>query len=487
MPVRQGKYLAGVMTIAAMGAGVAAAPAAHAEWNVRVVHEGQSIQVAVDSAAPGDTVYVMPGAYRESIQINKKLTLRGAGAGQVVIKPAATPSSGAPGQAPSTGTSAQAPSTGTSAQAPSTGTSAQMPATGVSGQASSTGPSVQKPAAGSAAQKPAIGTSAQKPAAGSAAQKPAIGTSAQKPAAGSAAQKPAIGTSAQKPAAGSAAQKPAAGAVKKPAAKAAGTAAACAAAGNGICVTGTAQQPVQEVRIESLAIQGFAADGIHASDTDRMAVEHVTVQENGRYGISQEMSTRAVISHNHVTDNTQQGIFLANSATKEAGALDTKGTVVSDNTLSGNRIGLTVRRVRAMDIQDNVVTGNCGGVFVVGDENIPRAGDLDIRNNEITANNKFCAANDRLPFIQGTGILLTGTEDARVTANQVRDNVGTSPLSGGIVLYPSMMGAPNVRNQVTGNVLSGNGPSDLADRDSTGSANTFTTNTCKVSEPAGRC
>jgi nitrous oxidase accessory protein NosD len=350
------------MAVAALGAAFVTAPAAHAEWGMRVVHQGESIQTAVDAAAAGDTVYVLPGTYRGSVQINKRLTLRGAGAGLVMLVP---------------------------------------PATGATGPA---------------------------------------------------------------------------------------TAAACAAAGHGLCVSGTADRAVSQVRIESLAVEGFRENGITAAATDRMTVRHVLVKDNGAYGISQENSTRAVLSGNSAVDNGQSGVFVANSIDTEGGALESGGTVIADNMLSGNRIGVTVRRVRDLDIAGNEATGNCGGVFVIGDENTPHAGDLDIRRNEITANNKYCAATARLPFIQGTGILLTGVEDARIADNQVKDNVGSSPMSGGVVLYPSSVQAANHRNQVTGNTLSGNGPSDLADRDTAaGSGNTFTGNSCQVSEPAGRC
>lgn len=359
MPVRQAKYLAGVMTVAALGAGFATAPAAHAAMGVHVVRAGQSIQRAVTAAHAGDTVYVMPGAYHESVQITKELTLRGAGAGLVTLQPAG--------------------------------------------------------------------------------------------------------------------------------AKAVVQANACAAAGHGICVTGTAGRAVRDVHIESLTVQGFAKDGINASGTDRMSVRHTVVSGNGQEGISQEKSTRAVLADNRIVNNAQSGVIVANAISEEGGALDTQGTVVSGNTLSGNRIGVTVRRVRTLQVRDNQVTGNCGGVFVVGDENNPKAGDIDVKNNTVTANNKYCAATTRMPFIQGVGILLTGAEDTRVTDNKVSDNVGTSPMSGGVVLYPSTVGATDQRDQVSGNTLSGNGPADVADRDTTGSGNTFTGNTCKVSEPAGRC
>lgn len=101
-------------------------------------------------------------------------------------------------------------------------------------------------------------------------------------------------------------------------------------------------------------------------------------------------------------------------------------------------------------------------------------------------NNKYCPPNDRLPFIQGTGIVLTGVEQTLVTQNQVDGNIGASPLSGGIVLFPSFVGGPSSGNTISDNVAVGNGPADLADRDS-GRGNTFARNDCRVSTPAGRC
>ncbi|MFI0943043.1 nitrous oxide reductase family maturation protein NosD [Streptomyces sp. NPDC021020] len=408
MLVRHSTYLAGVMAAAALGAGVMTAPAAHAAGSLHVVRAGQSVQEAVDAAADGDTVLVMPGTYRESVQITRNVTLMGAAPGQVTITAPAGQGAGSAPAAPPKSTAAAAAGhmdTTTSTTGADTGKQAPAPA------------------------QPQEGTAVS-------------------------------GTTTQ---------------------------AACAAAGHGVCVTGAAGKPLTAVRIEALDITGFRANGIDASGTDRMVVRHVLVQGNGAQGISQERSTRAVLSDNRAVDNGQSGIFVANLVSEEGGALDTRGTVISGNTLTGNRIGVTVRRARVLTVEDNTVSGNCGGVFVVGDENNPKAGDLDIRANRITENNKFCAASGRLPAIQGTGVLLTGAEDTRVTGNTISGNSGASPMSGGVVLFPSEVGVANLRDQVNDNTLTGNVPADIADRDTKGSGNTFSANSCAVSQPAGRC
>lgn len=261
---------------------------------------------------------------------------------------------------------------------------------------------------------------------------------------------------------------------------------ACSQADTGICVMGTEGQPVQGVNIRSLTVSGFKRNGIWASYTDRLSVERVISERNGTWGIAQERSTRGLFRDNVARDNTESGIFIANTVEREGGAVDTLGAVIRNNTLTGNRIGVTVRRVRNLSVNGNTLTGNCGGVFVVGDEGEPGAGDMIIRGNRIHENNKFCKGNSRLPDIQGVGIVLTGAEETTVRANSIRGNVGSSPLSGGVLLFKSFVGATNTDNVIQDNVVRDNRPADLADQ-GTGSGNQFLRNRCETSVPAGMC
>ncbi|MEV6618576.1 right-handed parallel beta-helix repeat-containing protein [Streptomyces sp. NPDC051051] len=360
-------YLA--CTAAVVGAGLGAAPAS-AGHMTHVVHAGQSIQKAVDAAAPGDTVLIAPGTYRESVTVTTPgLTLRGVGRG-VVIRPAAAKA--------------------TKTTAKSTGGAA---------------------------------------------------------------------------------------------AKAADT---CAAAGNGICVVGKKNRKLEDVTLASLTVTGFTRSGVYAVDTDRLTVRKVTALKNGVWGIAQEASVRGVFRGNTARDNGDAGLFLANTITTEQGATDTGGTLVERNRLEGNRIGVTVRRLRNLTVAENHVTGNCAGVFVVGDENKPKAGAVTVAANRIVRNNKSCPKTARLDALQGSGVVMTGTEDTLVTQNVIRDNAGKSPLSGGIVLFKSFVGTTSERNRISDNELSGNLPADLVDQE-TAKANTFEANSCQVSRPAGLC
>ncbi|AZK97261.1 DUF1565 domain-containing protein [Streptomyces sp. SID5473] len=344
--------------VVAVVAGVAAAPAHHGGRHT--VRPGESIQAAVDAAAPGDVILVSPGTYRESVEITTSgITLRGSGPGTVIAPPAAAE---------------------TKNRAES----------------------------------------------------------------------------------------------------------ACAKAGNGVCITGTESAGVTGVTIRSLTISGSAKGGLWASRTDRLTVREVTAEKNGTWGLGQEKSTRAVFRGNTARENKDAGIMLTNIVGHEAAATDSLGTVVADNTLTDNRLGVMLKRIRNVSTHSNEITANCAGIFVVSDESKPGSGDITIRSNTIHENNKFCAATPRLPAIQGSGIVLTGSDATLIKGNSVRGHHSDTLLAGGIVLAESYVGATNTGNVIEHNTVTENVAADLVDRGN-GTGNTFRKNSCASSKPAGLC
>ncbi|MBL1081142.1 right-handed parallel beta-helix repeat-containing protein [Streptomyces actinomycinicus] len=261
----------------------------------------------------------------------------------------------------------------------------------------------------------------------------------------------------------------------------------CLGAGNGICVVGGKNKALRDVTVADLKVTGFAKTGLWSMGTDRLTVEHVTADGNGQWGIAEEHSTRGVFRENTARSNGDAGLFLANNVKAEQGAKDSKGALVEENYLADNRIGITVRRLRNLTVTHNYVTANCAGVFVVGDENKPKAGSMTVSENLVTQNNKYCKKTARLPYLQGSGIVLTGTEKTLVMGNRVVGHKGKSPLSGGIVLFKSFVGVTSDKNRVTSNHLENNSPADLVNQEATKRNNAFDANHCLVSKPAGLC
>lgn len=79
----------------ALAAVLPPASGAFADQHRLQVHQGQSIQAAIDAAPPGSTIEVGPGTYSENLVIAKDgITLEGAGPGVTVLTPPAQPTPG---------------------------------------------------------------------------------------------------------------------------------------------------------------------------------------------------------------------------------------------------------------------------------------------------------------------------------------------------------------------------------------------------------
>jgi hypothetical protein len=357
MAIHQTQSFAAVTTVAVTGLTAAAPLRVRTDAGVtHVVRPGESIQRAVDGAAPGDTVPVRPGTYRESVLAKvSRLTVRGLGRSTVIMQGTGTPAN------------------------------------------------------------------------------------------------------------------------------------VCVAAGNGVCVTGTAEHRVTNVRIPSLAVSGFQKNGVRGYETDRLTVDRVLSENNGQQDIGQEKSTRGVFTGNTSRNNAESGVFLTNTVSEEGGATNTQGAVVRGNELSGNRIGVAIRRLRNLTVERNGITGNCGGVFVVGDEGTPRGGALAVSHNRVFANNRFCPKTGVWTSSRTPGSCPAVSRRPWRPGTRSETTWAPPTMAGGVVLYASLVGIANTGNTVSRNAALGNHPADLANRDAAGTGNTFTDSLCRISEPAGLC
>ena len=83
----------GAMLVLASWAGPASAAPGGSLHSTVLVSAGKSIQAAINAAAPGSTIRVAPGIYKENLWIPKNgIQLVGAGAGLTVLEPPAAPS-----------------------------------------------------------------------------------------------------------------------------------------------------------------------------------------------------------------------------------------------------------------------------------------------------------------------------------------------------------------------------------------------------------
>ncbi|HTN79808.1 MAG TPA: hypothetical protein VMK16_09050, partial [Acidimicrobiales bacterium] len=102
---------------------------------------------------------------------------------------------------------------------------------------------------------------------------------------------------------------------------------------------------------------------------------------------------------------------------------------------NNNGPGVLVRDSNDADVEANLITGNCAGMFVLSTYADTSA--VSARMNVVTANNRFCPAGvDGYPSFSGIGIGVAGAPDADVNANLVSGNHASQPAdlpSGDIV------------------------------------------------------
>jgi parallel beta-helix repeat protein len=252
----------------------------------------------------------------------------------------------------------------------------------------------------------------------------------------------------------------------------------------GICVVGQVDQNfnlvkrVQNVVIAGFKIQHFSTEGIFAYGAAQYTVQNNVLNANGGYGTFALNSKGIRYLDNTATGNGDAGLYIGESA--EANAR------VIGNTSSGNDgEGLLFRDSRGGLVESNTFTKNCIGLLAL-DTGVPiNGGQVTIRKNTITTNNRFCSASDDAPPLGGMGLGIGGDDHVLVQNNTIDNNVqqpNTALPGGGIVLFDTsgFGGRAPSNNTIQNNSAHGNQPFDIFD-DGSGTGNSFSGNNCNTS------
>ncbi len=257
----------------------------------------------------------------------------------------------------------------------------------------------------------------------------------------------------------------------------------------GVCIlakkvdtqTGAVIRAVHDDTVTAMYVTGFHGNGVFGYGTDGLRVTRVVAVNDGGYGISRFASTETLFADDVAMGNDEAGFYVGDSPDAD--------TVVRDNRAVGNALGIFIRHAREVKVIGNRATGNCQGILVLDDGQPGGAGDVAVRHNSVFRNNKFCAANEEAPALQGGGILLLGATHTRVAGNSVAGNAGQQVNSGGIVVVSARSltgGGDPDHDTITHNTAFHDQPADLI-WDGTGTGVSFTANHCKTSLPIGLC
>src|SRR5215213_9773212 len=162
---------------------------------------------------------------------------------------------------------------------------------------------------------------------------------------------------------------------------------------------------------------------------------------------------------------------------------------VVGNDISGGAWGMYVANTKGGSFAGNTIHDNCAGMFFDAFKAEP-VGEFKVAGNTVKDNTRSCRAAQFDRNFSGIGIALLGAREMEVTGNRISGNIPSGPtrVSGGVVVStnPYFGGSAKPKNNsVTGNTFGRNRPDIFYDK--SGSGNRFVGNLCNTSVPTRLC
>jgi parallel beta-helix repeat protein len=281
--------------------------------------------------------------------------------------------------------------------------------------------------------------------------------------------------------------------------------------------------PDSPVSVSGLSTRNHPASGIITWGADGYDVHDTSGVGHERYGVLAAASTNISIQGNAEVGVDRGAPWYSGTAGIGLGDSDAANARISGNHVEGYNLGVFVRESRGGQITDNTVTGNCVGILFFDDSatEIPdttghvEGGDFRISKNASIANNRYCiAGRDGSQLVSGVGMSITNADHVKVVDNVIEGNhpvipEGAAPINypaGGLSLVsfapPPGTSPPGAEDpglveyiKVIGNQFADNQPVDIwVTRPipgtlllGTGPGIVFRNNSCTISDPADIC
>lgn len=192
----------------------------------------------------------------------------------------------------------------------------------------------------------------------------------------------------------------------------------------GLRVTG------DDVRLEGFALEDTRGDGIRSEGADRIIYRDLRVQWNGGpKSTNGAQGIHAIDSKDVLID----GVTVRGAAVAGIHVDRSRSVIVRRSRVEFNVVGIRVGNSSKVDVFDNVVTRNAGGVLVVNVPDLVVKDGRDIRvfDNQVFANDtpNFAPSDDVVADMPaGTGIMLRAARGVHVYRNQLSMNRTTHLL-----------------------------------------------------------
>jgi parallel beta-helix repeat protein len=223
-------------------------------------------------------------------------------------------------------------------------------------------------------------------------------------------------------------------------------------------------------------------------------------------GVYVQNTTGTKILSNDITDSTLVGTLILDSTGTKIVSNDIRRSgdtgiamfgperanndaKVVGNRISGGPWGIVVERAHGGSFTGNQVHDNCAGMWFEASASQP-VGDFKVTGNTVKNNTRSCRAAQFGINFSGIGIALLGAREMEVTGNYISGNVPSGPtrISGGVVVSTDLYYGGTTKpknNSVIGNHFGRNRPDIFYDK--SGSGNSFVGNLCNTSVPTRLC
>jgi parallel beta-helix repeat protein len=257
----------------------------------------------------------------------------------------------------------------------------------------------------------------------------------------------------------------------------------------GICIHGQTDQDgnvisyLDRVTLEGISVRSFSDSGVFALAVSHFGVHDARFSRNDGYGIF-SLHSKSVHYHDSFSYlNGDAGFYVGESPNANV-------EIEGNHTYQNRAEGILFRDSEGGEIKDNIVDGNCAGIFLLDTGAPGTGGDVTVEDNHVHDNNAACAGDEDVPPLSGIGIGILGDHDTKIEDNAIERNVAGGPSgipSGGLVVVDTsgFGGTAPMDNRIEDNRFSANQPDVFWD--GTGTGNRFEDNQCTTSTPADLC
>jgi parallel beta-helix repeat protein len=178
------------------------------------------------------------------------------------------------------------------------------------------------------------------------------------------------------------------------------------------------------VTIEDLTIADTKGNGIKVQDSDGVTIRNVRVhwtggpsELNGAYGLYPVGSGNVLVEHSEVSGASDAGIYVGQS----------EDVVVRHNTVFENVAGIEIENCIRVEVYENDVRNNTGGILVfdLPELLLKNGRNIRIHNNRVSENNhrNFAPEGNIVGMVPaGTGLLVMATDNVGIFDNEIANH-----------------------------------------------------------------